>query len=118
MRHYIVLLDKLRIPGEARVPDFEHVWAEYPETQPADCSDHLWRANIGVTHSVPIPAAVIDGCAKLQRIFVLGADAGIVDAPACAVRGIDIIHLPAVGLADPMAPLMDAIEAFVAALPA
>ena len=116
MRHYIVVLDKHAIPGEARVPVFEHVWAEYPSTSQQECTDHLWRANIGVTHHVPINADNIDGCVKLQLIVVMGENVGMVDAAACQARGIEIIHLPPDGAADQsrLDRMMDVVEAFIA----
>jgi len=116
MRQYIVVLDRTNIPGEPRVPDYEHVWAEYPHTPPADCVDHLWRASIGVTHSTPIHRQAIDGAAKLSLVVILGPDAGIVDAAACGERGIEVVHLPPDGSPDQarMDRLMDVIDAYVA----
>jgi lactate dehydrogenase-like 2-hydroxyacid dehydrogenase len=116
MRQYIVVLDRLNIPGEPRVPDYEHVWAEYPQTDVSDCVDHLWRASIGVTHGTPIDRAAIDGAPKLGMVVIMGEDAGIVDAAACRERGIEVVHLPPDGSTDqaPMDRLMDIIDAFVA----
>ena len=116
MRHHIVVLDKDAISGEARVPAFEHVWTEYPATSPQECADHLWRANIAVTHHAPITAETIDGCAKLQMIAVLGDSTNIVDALACQARGIEIVHLPP-GRDEDQArldQLMDIVEGFIA----
>ena len=116
MRQYIVVLDRKHIPGEPRVPEYEHVWAEYPQTDACDCVDHLWRASIGVTHGTPIDRAAIDGAAKLGLVIVMGEDAGIVDAAACAERDIEIAHLPPDGSPDQarMERLMDIIDAYVA----
>jgi len=115
MRQYIVVLDRQHIPGEPRVPDFEHVWAEYPHTAAADCVDHLWRASIGITHSTPIDRQAIDGAHKLGLVVILGQDADIVDAAACRERGIDIVHLPPDGSPDQarLDRLMDVIDAYV-----
>ena len=116
MRHYIVILDGQNIPGEPRIPDYEHVWAEYPQTGAQDCNDHLWRASIGVTHSVPIDRQAIDGAAKLGLVVVMGADKGIVDAAACQERDIEVVHLPPDGSPDQarLDRLMDVIDAYVA----
>jgi len=116
MRQYVVILDRQFIPGEPRIPDYEHVWAEYPDTEAGDCVDHLWRASIGVTCHSPIDQAAIDGAAKLGLVVVLGEDPGIVDAAACQARGIEIVHLPPDGSADEarMDRLMDVIDAYVA----
>jgi lactate dehydrogenase-like 2-hydroxyacid dehydrogenase len=116
MRQYIVILDRTNIAGEPRVPDYEHVWAEYPLTEAIDCVDHLWRASIGVTCLAPIDRAAIDGAAKLSLVVVMGDDAGIVDAAACRARGIEIVHLPPDGSPDQtrMDRLMDIIDTHVA----
>ena len=116
MRQYIVVLDRTHIPGEPRVPEYEHVWAEYPHTDACDCVDHLWRASVGVTHSTPIDRQSIDGAAKLGLVIVMGEDEGIVDAAACAERDIEIAHLPPDGSPDQarMERLMDIIDAYVA----
>lgn len=116
MRQYIVVLDRTHIPGEPRVPEYEHVWAEYPQTAATDCVDHLWRASIGVTHGTPIDRRAIDGAAKLGLVIVMGEDAGIVDAAACQERGIKVAHLPPDGSPDQvrMDRLMDVIDAYVA----
>lgn len=116
MKPYIVVLDRLNIPGEPRVPDYEHVWAEYPRTEAGDCVDHLWRASIGVTHSTSISRQAIDGAPKLRLLVAMGEDAGIVDAVACRERGIEVVHLPPDGGGDQarLDRLMDVIDAFVA----
>ncbi|MEW6676355.1 MAG: hypothetical protein AB1421_00405 [Pseudomonadota bacterium] len=114
MRQYIVVLDRQAIPGEPRVPDYEHVWAEYPCTAPEECVDHLWRASIAVTHGSPIGRAAIQGAHKLGLVVVVGPDLAIVDAAACRERNIEVVHLPSDGAPDPMARLMDVIDAYVA----
>ncbi|MEW5769509.1 MAG: hypothetical protein AB1831_04010 [Pseudomonadota bacterium] len=105
MKHYVVLLDRDRIPGELRIPEFDHVWVEHPHTPPDACVDHLWRATIGVTHDTPITAQVLAGCPKLRCLLVTGASLDVVDAAACRERGIAVRHLPPDGDA-----VMDAIE--------
>lgn len=116
MRQYIVILDRLNIPGEPRVPDYEHVWAEYPRTEAGECADHMWRASIAVTHGTPIDRQAIAGAHKLGLVVVMGEDAAIVDAATCRERGIDIVHLPPDGAPDQarMDRLMDVIDAYVA----
>lgn len=116
MRQYIVILDRQDIPGEPRIPDYEHVWAEYPQTAPADCVDHLWRACVAVTHGAPIDRAAIQGAHKLGLVVVVGPNLGIVDAAACRERAIEVVHLPPDGTPDQdrMERLMDVIDAYVA----
>lgn len=94
MKHYIVLLDRTRIAGELRIPDFDHVWVEHPDTGPGECGNHLWRASMGVTAEVPVSAADLARCHKLQWLVVTGPSPDIVDRQACGQRGIEIVHLP------------------------
>jgi len=117
MKHYIVLLDRAEIPGELRIPDFDHVWVEHPQTLPGECTDHLWRATIGVTHHTAVSRADIDACPKLRLLIVTGEELAAVDGEACRERGIRVIHLPSAGRQrqEQADALMDAIEAFVRA---
>jgi len=116
MRQYIVLLDRQHFPGEPRVPDYEHVWAEYPKTAPADCLDHVWRATVAITYATTLPREAIDGAHKLALVVVVGPDSAIVDGDACRERGIEVLHLAPDGTPDQarMDRLMDVIDAFVA----
>lgn len=114
MKHYVVLLDRAAIPGELRIPDFDHVWVEHPHTPPGDCIDHLWRATIGVTHQTPVSRTDMEGCPKLRLLVVTGEDPAVVDPEACRERGIQVVHLPQ-GNQDGQAwadNLMEAIEGF------
>lgn len=115
MRQYIVVLDRKNIPGEPRIPDYEHVWAEYPDTLPGECSDHIWRASVAITHGTPIDREAIDGAHKLGLVVVLGPDVSIVDATACRERAIEILHLPPEDYEGQrrMDQLMDIIDGYV-----
>jgi glycerate dehydrogenase len=112
-KHYIVLLDRQRIPGELRIPDFDHVWVEYPGTAPGEVVDHLWRATIGVSCAVPISRAELDGCVKLQTLIVTDAGSDLIDLAACAERAIEVLHLPPEGCGSQAlaGTLVDLIEA-------
>jgi glycerate dehydrogenase len=115
MKPYIVILDRVEIPGELRIPDFDHVWVEHPRTLPGECVDHLWRASIGVTHHTAVSRTDIDACPKLALLIVTGPDAAVVDQEACRERGIRLLHLPPAERAPQKQAdaLMDAIEFFV-----
>jgi len=114
MKQYIVLLDRATLRGELRIPAFNHVWVEHPNTPVGACIDHLWRATIGVTHQTHISPPDIDGCAKLRLLIVTGPDAGVVDQETCRARAIQVLHLPQGNRTDQAwaDALMDAIEAF------
>lgn len=114
MKHYIVLLDRAAMPGEMRIPGFDHVWVEHPHTQAGGCVDHLWRATIGVTHESSVTGPDIDGCPKLALLVVTGEDLSVVDQAACRQRGIRLIHLPRADRPPQVwaEALMDAIEDF------
>jgi len=94
MKHYVVILDRAHIPGELRIPDFDHVWVEHPDTAPGECGEPLWRASMGVTAEVPVSAADLARCLKLRWLVVTGPSRDIVDADVCAERGIGIVHMP------------------------
>lgn len=115
MKHYVVLLDRAAMPGDLRIPDFDHVWVEHPHTLPAECKDHLWRATIGVTHQTLVTRMDIDGCPKLALLVVTGDDPSVADGEACRERHIRVIHLPRGGMADQAwaDALMDVIEDFM-----
>ena len=116
MKHYVVLLDRVEIPGELRIPEFDHVWVEHPQTLPGECVDHLWRATIGVTHHSPITQADMDACPKLRLLVVTGSSVDVVDAAACRERGVQVLHMPANDTPDQARAdaLLDTIEAYVA----
>lgn len=116
MKHYVVLLDRTRMfegwDGELRIPKFEHVWVEHPDTPPGECIHHLWRATLGVTHTSPVRAADLEECLKLRLLVVTGPDPACVDQAACAARGITVAHLPAAGRSpqDHADALLDLLE--------
>ncbi|MDP2029313.1 MAG: hypothetical protein Q8K12_06740 [Thiobacillus sp.] len=95
------------------VPNFEHNWSEYPASEAADIVPRLFWATTAITHACPIDVKVIGQLHKLVRVVVTGP--AVVDADACAARGIAVHRLPASETADeiPGRMLIDLLEALV-----
>ncbi|MFO7543319.1 MAG: hypothetical protein R6W97_11030 [Thiobacillus sp.] len=90
----ITFLDRPALtPDELPIPGFEHNWSEYPATEAADLVPRLFWATTAITHAIPIDAEAIGQLHKLIRVIVTGP--AVVDAAACAARGITVRHLPA-----------------------
>lgn len=108
----VVFLDRAAFTADALpIPDFEHNWSEYPDSEPADLVPRLFWATTAITHAAPIDAEALGQLHKLTRIVVTGP--AVVDAAACEARGIALRHLPA-GDA-PGRQLIGLLEALVAA---
>jgi phosphoglycerate dehydrogenase-like enzyme len=108
----VVFLDCAAFTADALpIPDFDHNWSEYPDSEPADLVPRLFWATTAITHATPIGAEAIAQLHKLTRIVVTGP--AVVDAAACEARGIALRHLPA-GDA-PGHELVELLESLVAA---
>ncbi len=93
MKHYIVFLDRDTLKAELRIPDFEHVWVEHPETRPEEVADKLWRASMAITNKVAITREVIAACPKLSLVAVAATGTNNVDLEACRERGIAVCNI-------------------------
>jgi glycerate dehydrogenase len=91
------------------IPNFEHNWSEYPDTEAADIVPRLFWATTAITHATPIDAEAIRQLHKLTRIVVTGP--AVVDAAAGEARGIAVQHLPV--SSTPGVTLIDLLEALV-----
>ena len=95
----VVFLDRAALaeteqaPDDLPIPGFEHNWSEYPFTEAADLVPRLFWATTAITHATAIDAEAIGQLHKLVRIIVTGP--AVVDAAACAAKGIAVRHLPA-----------------------
>lgn len=89
----VVFLDRAAFTAdELPIPAFDHNWSEYPHTDSADVVPRLFWATTAITHACPLDAEAIGQLHKLKRIVVTGP--AVVDADACAVRGIAVRQLP------------------------
>ena len=89
----VVFLDRAAFTNdELPIPNFEHNWSEYPDTEAADIVPRLFWATIAITHACPIDADSLGQLHKLTRIVVTGP--AVVDADACGTRGIAVRYLP------------------------
>lgn len=94
VKERIVFLDRAALGGgDLPIPGFDHNWSEYPFTEPPDLVPRLFWATTAITHACPLDAAAIGQLHKLTRIVVTGP--AVIDADACAARGIVVRHLPA-----------------------
>ncbi len=106
----VVFLDRAALtPDDLPIPDFEHNWSEYPETEPSDLVPRLFWSTTAITHATPIDAEAIGQLHKLVRIIITGP--AVVDAAACEARGIAVRHLPATD--KPGLALIDLLEKLV-----
>lgn len=93
IKERIVFVDRAALGGEdLPIPDFDHNWSEYPDTEAADLVPRLFWATTAITHACPIDAGTIGQLHKLKCIVVTGQ--AMVDADACAARGIAVRFLP------------------------
>jgi lactate dehydrogenase-like 2-hydroxyacid dehydrogenase len=108
----VVFLDRAAFTAdELPIPDFDHNWSEYPDTEPADLVPRLFWATTAITHAAPVDAEALGQLHKLTRIVVTGP--AVVDAAACEARGITLRHLPASDA--PARQLIRLLETLVAA---
>lgn len=85
----VVFLDRAAFtPDDLPIPSFEHNWSEYPFTEPSDLIPRLFWSTTVITHATPIDAEAIGQLHKLIRVVVTGT--AVVDADACAARGIAV----------------------------
>jgi glycerate dehydrogenase len=106
----IVFLDRAAFTaGDLPIPRFDHNWSEYPQTDPADVVPRLFWATTAITHACALDAAALAQLHKLQRVIVTGP--AVVDAAACAARGIDLRRLEADRAS--ASALVDLLEAMV-----
>lgn len=94
VKERVVFLDRAAFTAdELPIPDFDHNWSEYPETEAADVVPRLFWATIAVTHACPLDADAIGQLHKLKRIVTTGP--ARIDMDACTARGIAVRHMPA-----------------------
>jgi glycerate dehydrogenase len=104
----VVFLDRAAFTADdLPVPNFDHNWSEYPQTEAADIVPRLFWATTAIIHACPIDAETIGQLHKLQRIVVTGP--AEVDAAACGAKGIALHHLPP--SRTPARSLVDLLEA-------
>ncbi|MBM4182039.1 MAG: D-2-hydroxyacid dehydrogenase [Betaproteobacteria bacterium] len=93
MKEYIVFLDRATLIADLRIPDFDHVWVEHPDSAPEEVADHLWRASVAITNKAPITRAVLQSCPKLRLVAVAATGVNNVDLEACRELGIAVCNI-------------------------
>lgn len=90
----VVFLDRAAFTADdLPIPDFDHNWSEYPDTEATDIVPRLFWATIAITHACPLDAKAIGQLHKLKRVVMTGP--ARVDTEECAARGIAVQNLPA-----------------------
>ncbi len=92
-KEYIVFLDRATLLADLRVPDFDHVWVEHPESAPEEVAVNLWRASIAIANKAPITRQVLEACPKLRLIAVAATGTNNVDLDACRERGVAVCNI-------------------------
>lgn len=92
-KEYIVFLDRASLLAELRIPDFDHVWVERPDTAADEVADAVWRASMIITNKVPITRALLDASPKLRLVAVAATGIDQVDLEACRERGIAVCNI-------------------------
>jgi glycerate dehydrogenase len=93
MKEYIVFLDRGTLVAELRIPDFDHVWVEHPESAPEEVADKLWRATIAIANKAPITRRMLEACPKLRLVAVAATGVNNVDLEACRERGVAVCNI-------------------------
>ncbi len=93
MKEYIVFLDRATLIADLRIPDFDHVWVEHPDSAPEEVADHLWRASVAITNKAPITRAVLESCPKLRLVAVAATGVNNVDLEACREHGVAVCNI-------------------------
>jgi glycerate dehydrogenase len=107
----IVFIDRAAFTSDdLPIPNFDHNWSEYPDTEAADLVPRLFWSTTAITHACPLNAGTLGQLHKLTRIVITGPAA--VDAATCEARGIAVQHLPA--SAAPGQALIGLLEALAA----
>ncbi|KKY16194.1 putative glycerate dehydrogenase [Phaeomoniella chlamydospora] len=90
--HHVVCLQDAFCP----VPtfDFPHKYTRYLLTGPSLIGERLQDATIGITTIVPITAADLDRCPKLQAVIVWATGYGWVEKAEFQKRGIVVMNTP------------------------
>ena len=106
----IVFLDRAGFTAdELPIPNFDHNWSEFPQTEAADIVPRLFWATTAITHACPLAAEAIGQLHKLVHVVITGP--ATVDVEACKARGIAVWHVPQTG-APPQA-LITLLEALI-----
>ena len=104
----VVFLDRAAFTqGGLPIPDFDHNWSEYSDSDATDIVPRLFWSTIAITHACPLDADTIGQLHKLRCVVVTGPAA--VDRTACEARGIAVRYVPA----NEMPALIGLLEAWV-----
>ena len=90
---HIVFLDSDSLKAEIRKPKFEHIWTNFPNTNPDQVPERLAPATIAITNKVPVRADALAKAKSLRLIAVAATGTDIVDLAACRSRNIVVQNI-------------------------
>jgi glycerate dehydrogenase len=91
----IVFLDRDTLPGEITLRRFAfpHELVEFATTSPDEVKERIAGADIVLTNKAPVRRDTIAAAPKLRLVAVAATGTDIVDAAACAERGISVSNI-------------------------
>jgi len=90
---HIVFLDSGSLKAEIRKPKFEHVWTNFPNTEPDRVAERLAPATIAITNKVPVRSDALARAKSLRLIAVAATGIDILDLAACRARNIVVQNI-------------------------
>lgn len=91
--HRIVFLDRSTLRATVRQPGFEHAWAEYDTTSPAEVVERLEGATIAILNKVRLGKAELERLPDLKLIAVAATGYDVVDVQQCRAQGIAVANI-------------------------
>ena len=93
MMQDIVFLDRSTLQAKVRRPAFEHVWHEYPVTEPEELPQRLRTASIAITNKVPLRAQILQHLPQLKMIAIAATGYDAVDVAWCKAHGVAVANI-------------------------
>ena len=93
MAENVVFLDRSTLKADVRRPSFQHEWAEYDTTSPAQVVERLRNATVAITNKVPLRAETLAQLPNLKMIAVAATGYDVIDVPYCKEKGIAVANI-------------------------
>jgi len=95
MTKKIVFLDADTVGPGVKIgrPAFDHDWAQYDRTRPAEVVERLQDADIAVTNKVAIRAEHLEQLPKLKLIAVSATGYDVIDIDRCRAQNIAVCNI-------------------------
>jgi glycerate dehydrogenase len=98
VRQRIVFLDRNAMRVPLRIPDFPHVWRDFPHTPSGQIAARLRdvdgeNATIAITNRVPITTEILDEVPSLRLVAVCATGYDHVNIAACQAHGVAVCNV-------------------------